>query len=320
MEHSVREEKSNPHVIGVQHLITDRTVYERGQTVTFIAVLGADAYSDRCDSFFVTAAALSPSHQRAYKLILRPFAAPLAQRSVATFTHGEPGHVLEQGLVRRCLDFGRQKVGDAFHARRVIDGLSYDPLGASARFVADSAGSIVLALPAGGLEISLPTPATAVTLRLELPANESVTVRALSGDAEVDRDDRPASNDGGEATQQLRGTGITRVVVDGRRGLRLVQICLERGGRGCLYRGTLNLATDEETGSWSTYLFAQTRNDVALGIDPLVAAETIGGLPVTNNFFFAGDSDNITYGHACNIDIAADGAFEVVAADPAVIG
>ena len=62
---------------------------------------------------------------------------------------------------------------------------------------------------------------------------------------------------------------------------------------------------------WSTYLFAQTRNDVPSGTDPLIAATTIGGLPVTSNFIDAGGSDDITYGHSCLVDIVPNGQFEV---------
>ena len=50
-----------------------------------------------------------------------------------------------------------------------------------------------------------------------------------------------------------------------------------RRSRGCLYRGQLVLAPNEELGRWSTYLFAQTRNDVPLGTPPDVAAERLAG-------------------------------------------
>jgi hypothetical protein len=84
--------------------------------------------------------------------------------------------------------------------------------------------------------------------------------------------------------------------------------------RGCLYRGQLVLAPNEELGRWGTYLFAQTRNDVPLGTPATTAARTIGGLPVTHNFVDGGPTDSIIYGHRCNIDLVQDGSFEVVAA------
>lgn len=317
--HSVSEEKRNPHVIDVQHLLTDKATYFRGQTVTFLAVLGADAYSKRCDSYFVTAAALSPSHHRAYKVILRPFQALEVDGALKPITHGEPGHVVDGGQVRRCLDFRHQEGGERFNTARTIDGLRYDPEGKVARFVAGTGGAVALQLPEE-LVITLPTPAAAITVRLEVPEGEPVIVRAFSGDDEVERADHAPANVTRDVTLRVEAPGIDRVVIDGRRGSWLQEVCMESSAQGCLYRGTLNLAPDEELGRWSTYLFAQTRNDVAVGIDPLVAAQTIGGLPATHNFFFAGDSDNITYGHTCNIDIASDGSFEVATPAPSVIG
>jgi hypothetical protein len=170
MDFGVSEVNVNPHVIAIQQLRTDQQTYSRGATVTFFARLGSELEKKRCDNYFVTAAALSPTRQRAYKIILRPLA-----------------------------------------------------------------------------------------------------LRAATSEASVE---------------------------------------------GCLYSGRLVLAPDEELGRWSTYLFAQTRNDVAVGVAPEVAARTIGGLPVTHNFTDGGETESFIYGHRCNIDLAQDGTFEVI---PAVI-
>jgi hypothetical protein len=76
---------------------------------------------------------------------------------------------------------------------------------------------------------------------------------------------------------------------------------------GRFYTGIVRLAPDEELGMWQTYLLAQTRNNVAQGADPLQAARTIGGLVLTDNFITSGQSDNITYGKSCNIDVVPSG-------------
>jgi hypothetical protein len=165
MTFGAAEVMTNLHFVETQELVTDETSYLRGATVTFVARLGREPEARHCDNYFVTAAALSPSRQRAYKLILRPWS------------------------------------------------------GAAAA----------------------------------------------------------------EAAQD-----------------------------GCLYRGQLLLAPNEELGRWSTYLFAQTRNDVPLGTEPTAAARTIGGLPVTSNFVDGGSTDSFIYGHRCNIDLVQDGSFEVV--------
>ena len=74
----------------------------------------------------------------------------------------------------------------------------------------------------------------------------------------------------------------------------------------------MTLAVDEEPGDWSTYLFAQTLNDVPAGTDPLEAARSIGGLAVTDNFADLGESSNVTYGSACNVALVPNGAFRVL--------
>ncbi len=83
-----------------------------------------------------------------------------------------------------------------------------------------------------------------------------------------------------------------------------------------MYSGKLVLAPDEELGDWSTFLFAQTLNDVPFGGDPLVAARSIEDLPVTDNFVDLGESYNIAFGDSCDVGLAPDGSFGVVAPLP----
>jgi hypothetical protein len=126
----------------------------------------------------------------------------------------------------------------------------------------------------------------------------------------------------GATTLAVTAVNIDWVIFAGGSSRSLIEeICLVFSGyRGCLYGGNLQLAPDEELGTWKTFLFAQTLNDVHLGMDPLLAAQIIGGLPVTNNFIDAGGSENITYGHQCNVEIVPDGDFDVVDTRPAPIG
>src|SRR5262249_16786415 len=153
----------------VQHLLTDKRQYQRGETVTFLALLGPEASSESCGRYFVTAAALSPTHRRAYKVILRPFEPPQGEMRAA-LSHGEPGHSIEGRSVRRCFTYAQQKVGDKFTSPRLIDGIRYDPEGSTAQFVHDRAGRVAMRLPRHGASIALPTPVEQVVLRLELNA------------------------------------------------------------------------------------------------------------------------------------------------------
>lgn len=50
----------------------------------------------------------------------------------------------------------------------------------------------------------------------------------------------------------------------------------------CIYYGEIP-ARDLPTGPWGKWMFVQTVNDVKPGTDPLKAAQTIGGLPVSKN-------------------------------------
>jgi hypothetical protein len=317
--HAVSETQTNQHVLQSQHLLTDRREYARGQTVTFLALLEEPGREGPCRRRFVTAAALSPSHRRAYKVILRPYELQAEIERQRAIAHGSAGHIFQDGSVRRCFAFDHQKPGSKFHAPRVIDGLRYDPEQATATFVHDASGAMALELPARGIVITLPTAVEIATVRLWIRGPEPVTVRGFDGASEVAVEQAVPANVPGDATVTLAAQAINRLVIGTSKPPALLQeLCLEKGiTQPCLYRGTLELASDEELGFWSTYLFAQTLNDVAVGTDPLIAAQTIGGLPLTNNFTFVGDTDSVTYGHACNVDVVSDGSFEVIA-PPAV--
>lgn len=177
LQHEVGETVQNEHVTDLQRLFTDRDKYLRGDTVRFLAFLGPDRYSERCN-LFVTAAGLSPSHREAIKLVLRPCTA------------------------------GHQR----YWAKR----------------------------------------------------------------ADIQE------------------------AAAGRKQL-------------CAYCGEYRLPPDAELGQWPTFLFAQTLNDVPAGTEPAIAATTIGGMPVTNNFVETGRTTHILYGPACGVALRPDGSFEVIA-------
>ncbi|SDA20947.1 hypothetical protein SAMN05216315_11519 [Nitrosospira sp. Nsp18] len=309
LEYSASETKPNLHVVQMQELLTDRPVYQRGNQVVFFALLGAELNRETCQNYFVTAAALSPSHRRAYKIILKPWEIDNAPRI------DNPNHSLVGGqAVRRCISFNDQKSGDCFRHPRSISGIIFDPEDHTACFVQRGATEPpALVFPHAGLTIRFSTPVQEVLGRVVF--NASVTMTAFNGASEVGT----ATTSGASPTNlHLTAPGITHVAFHGNdESPELLEICTVKHLRKyCAYRGEFTLLPDEEIGMWSTYLFAQTRNDVPLGADPLIAATTIGGLPVTSNFVDAGGSDNITYGHSCLVDIVPNGQFEVT---PAVV-
>ena len=309
LEYSASETKPNLHVVQTQELLTDRPVYQRGNQVVFFALLGTELNRETCQNYFVTAAALSPSHRRAYKIILKPWEIDNAPRI------DNPNHSLVGGqAVRRCISFNDQKSGDCFRQPRSISGTIFDPEDHTACFVQRGATEPPsLVFPPAGLTIRFSTPVQEVFGRVVF--NASVTMTAFNGASEVGTATTSGTS---PANLHLTAPGITHVVFHGNdESPELLEICTVKHLRKyCAYRGEFTLLPDEEIGMWSTYLFAQTRNDVPLGADPLIAATTIGGLPVTSNFVDAGGSDNITYGHSCLVDIVPNGQFEVT---PAVV-
>jgi len=313
LDHAVSEEKRNPHVIDIQHLVTDRRQYPRGAVVELLAVLGPERERERCDRYFVTAAALSPSHRRAHKVILRPFDFARDGQSRVAITYGEAGHSVQDQWLRHCYGYDHFKIGEELSGPRLIDGITYDPGHSIARFVAASGGGIALLIPRHGLTITLPRASARVTLSVELNASEPISAVAYAGDERVDEARSVAESVPTSVDLALAGEGIDRIVLKGAGEASLRSVCAEADvARACFYRGRMTLAPDAELGLWSTYVFAQTTNDVRLGTDPLVAATTIGGLPITSNFADGGESDHILYGQACNVDLVPDGSFEVI--------
>jgi hypothetical protein len=313
LEYAVTETAQNGHVVEAQELLTDRPRYVRGDRVIFYALLGPELRRETCLNYFVTAAALSPSHRRAYKIILKPWEVE------GELASENPNHRLIDGdAVRRCVSFADQKPGDCFRAPRTIGGMGFEPQRRTACFVQLGPNEPpALRFPSAGLTVRFPSPVREVFGRVVFL--RSVTMTAFSGTTAVG-----SATTSGTSPQVLHvaAAGITHVVFHSKdEAPVLVEVCVVTQLRHfCVYRGELPLAPDEEIGMWSTYLFAQTRNDVPLGTDPLLAATTIGGLPVTNNFTDGGGSDNITYGHSCLVDLVPNGQFEVVAPSPGTIG
>jgi len=291
LAHDVSETRRNDHVLDAQFLVTDRANYARGETVQFLAILGCEPKRETCANYFVTAAALSPSGQRAHRLVLRPAPAEL-KRKIET--------------VRACIPFFREAPGE-FTETKYVSGFTIKPRGRAAFVPAGDA--LALVIPASGVAVEFFQPGVAVEATV-FGGGAPVTMIARDGAKEVGRAETQRDTD----VLRLEAGRITSVeFTGGNKDAHVTLICVEQKvPRSCLYVGALRLSDDEEVGVWLTYVFAQTCNDVALGTAPTQAARTIGGLPLTNNFQGVGESYNITYGHSCLIDIVPNGAFRVV--------
>jgi hypothetical protein len=177
MEYGTTEMKKNEHHVDFQHLVTDKRQYSRGETVTLLALLGSNADQLVCPDYFVTAAVLSPSHQQAYKVILRPFNLPVGE--FGSLTHGEMSHRVENNLVQRCYAFANQKPADYFTGQRTIDDNVYDAGDYTARFVQPSPSDpVALRFPAAGLTIQFHLPVQQVSARVMASGPAPVTLTA----------------------------------------------------------------------------------------------------------------------------------------------
>ncbi|MDP9121129.1 MAG: hypothetical protein M3O15_07140 [Acidobacteriota bacterium] len=310
LTHNAVETKQNEHTIDAQALLTDHPTYQRGQTVRFLAFLGHEPKRrEGCGDYFVTAAALSPSQKRAYKVILRPTDLATILRQEESFSSEASSFAKE--TVRRCHGFTGQPERLRFAGRRLMDGLLYDSQGRTAEIVRSPAGLRFVK----AVRIELHLPADQVLVAVELEKKQTVLLTALRHGAEVGT---ARVQGGGAQTIEIAAPGITALVLHARDAT-LLRVCTVQDiRRACLYTGTFELAPDEELGTWPTFLFAQTRNSASLGMAPTLAAQSIGCLPVTDNFIFIGDYEQIQYGHQCHIDIVPDGSFQVVA--PSAIG
>jgi hypothetical protein len=72
----------------------------------------------------------------------------------------------------------------------------------------------------------------------------------------------------------------------------------------CIYTGSFVAGQDVPLGPWSHYLYVQTVNTVPDGTEPEKAAETIGGLPVSQNM-----TPNVDV--ACGPVVFEDGTFDI---------
>ncbi len=306
LTHSVDEIKKNQHYINVQELLTDKLIYSRGSVVTFYALLSAEKGKKSCDNYFVTAAALSPSHRIAYKIILKPFNVKEKVKA---------GHPLlkinKDKSVRKCISFDKQRPGSRFTRVKNIDGLLFNVSGFIAYFVAiPESGNVGMKFPHQGMKVHFSSPVKEVFIKGSFKSADGVTVKAYKNLEEVGS----AFSNQTPHSIHISAASITHIIISGGNNFAMLEeICIIKGMEGfCIYKGQLTLAPGEELGIWNTYLFAQTKNDVPVGTDPLIAAQTIGGLPVTNNFSEGGTAYNIAYGNLCMIDINANGKFEVI--------
>jgi hypothetical protein len=318
--HRVEETNTNPHVLALQRLVTDSEVYRRGQVVHLLATLVSPG-KRACDALHAIAYLVpgAPGQQgRSHMTVLQPVDGALLKELQRLF----PG-LGEESADETCVTLRGLQPGTTLPNPFTHRGLTYRsllptvPLRAVDAMPAGGDGVSELAFSEKGVQIRLPQPAEVVTATVAQFTGRSVTLLAV--DAQGNLVDSATSPDVQAVPHVLRvtGAGIVEVVVSGggNEGV-LVELCHGRrtGGRPCYYYGKVALESIDPLGPWRTHLFAQTVNDVPLGIDPEIAAQTIGGMPVTRNFDDLGQGSVPPYGEGCIFRPSVDGDFEVVPA------
>jgi hypothetical protein len=313
-KYSVTESPANPHVLGEQELITNKTTYAQGEQVYFLAALASLGKKNGCQDRHVVAHALSPSEGQSKSTILQP----VSKRDWKIVSNIFAGLDLSQPLLPQHLYFGDYPwqnlppEGIPSFMRRgfMVTGLE----GALLRFTGNPAGNIaVITIPNEGIEVRLPVGAEKAGAMVHGQHSEQITLTAFDGDQEVGS--QSGAGNGVTAQLEVSAPRITRVTITGGAGeglLLLVVSARTLEGSICCWWGKTTMEPTAETGLWSTYMFVQTVNDVPDGVEPAKAAQTIGGLLISNNLVSAGRRSELPYGEFCAIDSVPNGNFEVV--------
>jgi hypothetical protein len=318
--HNVTETNTNPNVLDLQRLATDRDTYRPGDTVHLLATLVSPSKT-ACQAFH-TIAYLVPGAEgqqgRSHMVVLQPVGGaalrtlrrlfpqlrdrPRPQEECDDFADVQPGTTLPPVYSHRRLTYENL---DPARGMRTVDQM---PSGAPN-------GISELSFGPRGIRILLPFPANFVTAAVAQFTRKPVELRAYDSSGTLIGSATAPNIQGTEHLLEVRGSGIVNVTVSegGGEGL-LMRLCYGRElvEERCYYYGKVALEALDPLGPWRTHLFAQTINDVPIGTDPESAASTIGGMPVTRNFEYMGEGSVPPYGAGCIFRPSVDGDFEVV--------
>jgi hypothetical protein len=305
--YSVSERRTNPHVLAEQWLVTDRPRYILGDEVHYLGAIVSGAPERRCPPFHVVAHAVAPSAGVARRTIVRPVLD--ADREVLARLFPEPR------VARKCVSFRRFHIGQSLGSERVLERFRFRPLDQRRLRVLDAVPGTVedgvakLLVTGEGIEVVFPHPVHEVAADVAAPDGSALTLRGFDGTTEIASETQPGQ--GSPFTLGVTAARITSAHLEGH-GV-LVRLCVGHriSDEACLYWGSRRLSPQEETGTWPVFLVVQTVNDVALGIDAVHAARTIGGLATSNNLTSGDRIRTLSYGSGCAIDAVADTDLEV---------
>jgi hypothetical protein len=292
--HSIKETKTNPHFLILKQLSSDQAKYNPGSTVHLFARI-AGSYSRSCNSYYVVAHYIPDKDpSRMLSTVLTPISCedvPIRSQEVLTcidFSVEEPGAVLDQVIQRGAARFESHSPDKKNHIVDIDSDANgelflstqlnvYMPLckrveatvfaNSETKMNAYHAGQLVGSTTAGRRDI--------VTLVIEAPLIDSVAL--FGGDPEF------LSSLPKFCYLPIKGTEEHVM---------------------CCYTGHMNIPSNEQAGIWKGYLVVQNINDIPQGTSPEKAAETIGGIILSQNF-----SPDVI---GCGAIMAADHLFDVI--------
>jgi hypothetical protein len=337
--YQVKETNTNPHILDQQILLTDKKIYARGDFVHLLAAIlppsapnssggstqaiakiKTDVKKKRpCTSYHVIADLVpsDPSQSdRYHQVVLHPPTSAELKTLMKLFPK------LQEALPHqeKCTNFHQVPPDNEFPATFVHDGLTFRHVSGNLLQsidlmpAAQKDGLSEIIMNEEGIEVDLPFPSNWVKARVAQFTSSPMILTAFDNNGFVVSSMTGPSEAEVEHLLEVQGQGITKVLIKGGGGEGLLlELCFGRTIMGdyCLFYGKKQLDNLDPYGMWNTFLFVQTINDVSTGTKPEEAAKTIGGLPLTRNFVYAGEGSIPTYGSGCMFRPDPDGDFEL---------
>jgi hypothetical protein len=296
----ISKTRKNEHVLVGKKVWTDSEKYRGGDRV-FICAEVRTEQAQNADDYFLVAHCFSQSNpERIIRRVLTPGYCPFAQQEVETCFHGFPPPAEPGKEVRFPYDV------DIFHFDAANPGRFQGPWP-----YGDPNGVIIMRIPTGGLKITFP-PSREVKIEV-FHTHSPIQAEAFDMKGGSVAIAQSSEQEGVLQTLVLTGNGIVSVELsDGGGEGYLVGMCAthkfkedrkDRKERSFSYTGYIDLDLYESPDKWGIALFVQTVNNLPPGTDPVQAAQTIGGIAV---------SDNIEECEPCKIVMMTDCVFEVI--------
>jgi hypothetical protein len=294
-DHSVQETRTNPHVLAFKQLWSDKTEYEPGSRVNLSARIGS-SHSRPCDSYYVVAQFIpdrDPS--RLISTVLSPvvcYIEPDDKRDIRNcidFSQEKSatdlGAVVQRGRVRFIIPSTEQENklvdlnSDENRELLLLDQLiiSVPPCKRIEATIVSAGPKLKMnAYHAGKLVGEIKSDQIGdVTLATEADVIDSVI---LISDPEYNPSSISKFCYTPNTIEHNPDTKTSSIHIRSEEEEQLLTSV-------CCYTGHMDIPNNEQVSAWKGYLIVQNINDTPQGTRPEKAAETIGGIIMSQNLF-----------------------------------